>query len=127
MDIPPGEHMKPPFRARLAVLARGWPTRAAAFEASARVGTPALSFRSAWAVLSAAGIYGAIGREVAARGGAAWDRRVTTAARRRSGSSRVPGEARRRRALYPPVPRDPSLWTRPRGEDGANQMRSPSA
>jgi phytoene synthase len=46
MDIPPGQHMKPPFRPRLAVLARRMADRAAAFEASARVGTPKLSFRS---------------------------------------------------------------------------------
>ena len=78
MDVPPGQHMKPPFRSRLAVLARRLADKAAAFEASARVGAAALSFRSAWAVLSAAEIYGAIGRRVAERGEHAWDHRVTT-------------------------------------------------
>jgi 15-cis-phytoene synthase len=38
---------------------------AAAYEASARLGASALSFRSAWAVLAAAGIYGGIARIVA--------------------------------------------------------------
>jgi len=115
MDIPPGEHMKPPFRPRLAVLAGRLATRAAAFEASARRGTPALPLRSAWAVLAAAGIYGAIGREVAARGEHAWDTRVST-----SGAAKIAmiaqafREALRRRTLYPPAPRDPALWTRPR-------------
>ena len=43
MDFPPGQHMKPPFRSRLAVLSKRMADRAAAFEASAREGTPALS------------------------------------------------------------------------------------
>ncbi|HEY0270447.1 MAG TPA: phytoene/squalene synthase family protein, partial [Sphingomonas sp.] len=63
MDIPPGEHMKPPYRKRLAVLARRLADRAEHYEASARTGAGALSFRSAWAVLAAAGIYGDIARE----------------------------------------------------------------
>jgi phytoene synthase len=52
--------------------------RAEAHEASARFGARALSFRSAWAVLAAAGIYGDIAREVKRRGDAAWDQRVMT-------------------------------------------------
>jgi phytoene synthase len=114
-EIPPGEQMQPPFRARLAVLAARLADRAARFEASARRGTPALPFRSAWAVLAAAGIYGAIGRAVAAAGEHAWDRRVTTATGRKIAIiARAYGQASRRRALYPPSPRDPALWTRPR-------------
>lgn len=79
VDIPPGEHMKPPFRPRLAMLARRLADRAERYEQSARVGAKALPFRSAWAVLAAAGIYGDIAREVARRGTAAWDHRVSTA------------------------------------------------
>lgn len=116
MDIPPGEHMKPPFRPRLAVLGQRLAARAADFEASARVGTTALSFRSAWAVLAAADIYGAIARAVAARGEHAWDRRVSTGAAAKLGFiARAAGNAARRRTLYPPRPRDAALWTRPRG------------
>jgi phytoene synthase len=116
MDIPPGEHMKLPFRPRLAVLAGRLAARAAEFEASARVGTTALSFRSAWAVLAAADIYGAIARAVAARGEHAWDRRVSTGAAAKLGFiARAAGNAARRRTLYPPRPRDADLWTRPRG------------
>ena len=116
MDIPPGEHMKPHFRPRLAVLAGRLAARAAAFEASARIGTTALSFRSAWAVLAAADIYGAIARAVAARGEHAWDKRVSTGAVAKLGFiARAAGNAARRRTLYPPRPRDPDLWTRPRG------------
>ena len=116
MDIPPGEHMKPHFRPRLAVLAGRLAARAAAFEASARVGTAALSFRSAWAVLAAADIYGAIARAVAARGEHAWDKRVSTGAAAKLGFiARAAGDAMRRRTLYPPQPRDPDLWARPKG------------
>ncbi len=116
MDIPPGEHMKPQFRPRLAVLAGRLAARAADFEASARVGTSALTFRSAWAVLAAADIYGAIARTVAARGEHAWDKRVSTGAAAKLGFiARAAGDAMRRRTLYPPRLRDPDLWTRPRG------------
>ncbi len=115
MDIPPGQHMKPPFRARVAVLVRRLTDRAALHEASARGGTPALSRRSAWAVLAAADIYGAIGREVAARGEHAWDHRVTTSAfDKLRFMVRARGLALGRKRIYADVPRDPVLWTRPR-------------
>jgi len=115
MDFPPGQHMKPPFRSRLAVLSKRMADRAAAFEASARQGTPALSFRSAWAVLAAAGIYGAIGRTVAARGEHAWDHRVTTSAMQKLGFIVTAArEAAARKTLYPRTARDSRLWTRPR-------------
>jgi len=114
MDIPPGQHMKPPFRKRLAVLARRLADRAALYEESARYGAPALPFRSAWAVLSAAAIYGAIGRAVAARGEQAWDHRVTTSrADKLRFILRALGEARGRTGMTI-VPRPDTLWTRPR-------------
>ncbi|HVI98252.1 MAG TPA: phytoene/squalene synthase family protein [Sphingomonas sp.] len=78
MDIPPGEHMKPWFRERLVVLVRRLGDRAAELEAHARPGVRALALRPAWGVLTAAGIYGEIGRKVMARGEHAWDHRVTT-------------------------------------------------
>lgn len=116
MDIPPGQHMKPPFRTRLTVLARRLVDRAAAFEASARIGTRRLGLRSAWAVLAAAGIYGAIGREVAARGDHAWDHRAGTSAAAKLGwIARALGQAVQRNRLYPVAPRDADLWRRPRG------------
>ncbi len=101
-------------RGKLAVLAARLAGLAARFEASARRGTPALAFRSAWAVLAAAAIYGAIGREVARRGPRAWDDRVTTGKAAKLGFiARAAGAAGARRMLYPPRPRDPALWTRP--------------
>ena len=115
MDMPPGQHMKPPFRPRLAVLARRLASHAAAFEASARIGTPALPFRSAWAVLSAAAIYGGIARKVAAGGDHAWDHRVTTSTPEKLAMiARAFGQARRRGSLYPHMPRE-LPWSRPRG------------
>ncbi len=114
VDMPPGQHMKPPFRPRLAVLARRLATRAQLHEDSAAIGTKALSFRSAWAVLAAAGIYGDIARAVAARGERAWDHRVTTSKAAKLGwIARAAVQAARRQSL-PDTPRDHRLWTRPR-------------
>lgn len=99
---------------KLATLAARLCARAKDYEASARRGTPALGFRSAWAVLAAAGIYGDIAREVAARGAAAWDRRVSTSAGAKLGwILRAFGQAGPRDRLYPPAPRPINLWTRP--------------
>ncbi len=75
-DIPPGEQMRPFYRSRLADIGWWLADMAADFEASGRIGARKLPFRARWAVLAAAGIYGDIAREVAARGQAAWDRRV---------------------------------------------------
>jgi phytoene synthase len=96
-------------------LARRLAALAARYEASARRGTPALSFRSAWAVLAAAGIYGDIARIVGRRGGAAWQRRVVTSRAAKLGwLLRAGAQSARRASRYPPAPRDPALWTRPR-------------
>lgn len=112
MDMPPGQHMKPPYRPRLAVLARRLADRAATFENSARGGTPLLPFRSAWAVLAAAGIYGDIARAVAARGERAWDSRVVTSKAAKLGwVARAFGQALKR-TRYRGVP-EQGLWVRP--------------
>lgn len=75
-DIPPGEHMKPPYRDRLAIMAARLADGAERHEASARTGAARLPFRARWAVLAAAGIYGDIARKVRIRGNRAWDRRA---------------------------------------------------
>lgn len=77
-DIPPGEHMKSPYRPAMAKIAQRLAVMAASYEASARIGARRLPFRSRWAVLAAVGIYGDIAREVADRGAHAWDHRVVT-------------------------------------------------
>ncbi|USI74360.1 phytoene/squalene synthase family protein [Sphingomonas morindae] len=103
----------PTSRPALAMLARRLAERAGRYEASARVGAAALPFRSAWAVLAAAGIYGDIARAVAARGEAALTRRVTTSRTAKLGwVARAWLQARRRHAVAP-RPRT-GLWTRPR-------------
>lgn len=61
-----------PLVRRLVVLA-------GRYEASALDGVARLPFRCRWAVLSARGIYGGIGRKVAALGASAWERRVVVA------------------------------------------------
>ena len=131
MDIPPGQHLQPRFRPRLAILA-GRLTRSAADHAeSARGGTPALGFRSAWAVLAAAGIYGDIAKKVAERGEHAWDRRAATSGFEKIGwIARAWWQALRRRNFHPATPRDPALWTRPRqagpGPAGDSPRAGPS-
>lgn len=87
----------------------------ARYEASARLGTPALGRRAAWAVLAAAGIYGGIARKVEAAGEAALDRRATTSGAEKLGwLVRSGWQSANRHRLYPPAPRDPMLWRRPR-------------
>lgn len=115
MDIPPGQHMKPPFRSRLVVIAKWLAEMAADYAASARRGTPALRFRSAWAVLAAAGIYGDIAREVTARGEHAWDHRAHTSNVQKLGwIARAFVQTALRDRLYRPAPRPAALWIRPR-------------
>ena len=76
--VAPGELLDPASRPALARILQRLADRAAVHEASARIGAGALSFRSAWAVLAAAGIYGGIVRKAARRGEAALDARVVT-------------------------------------------------
>lgn len=77
-DIPPGEQMKPHYRHALLRLVRRLCGMQRAYEASARVGAGRLTFRQRWAVFAAAGIHGAIAREVALAGEHAWDHRIVT-------------------------------------------------
>jgi phytoene synthase len=75
-DIEPGQHTKPHHRKELAAMAARLVALVEKHEAAARVGAERLPFRSRWAVLSAARIYGAIGRKVAKRGTEAWNSRT---------------------------------------------------
>ncbi|HKY81152.1 MAG TPA: phytoene/squalene synthase family protein [Sphingobium sp.] len=115
MDIPPGEHMKPWARPKLAILARRLADMAARYEDSARHGTGALPPRAAWAVLAAAGIYGDIAREVARRGEQAWDHRVTTLrADKLRWVLRAGWQTLGRGRRWPAAEQRPTiLWTRP--------------
>ncbi|MEO0589611.1 MAG: phytoene/squalene synthase family protein [Pseudomonadota bacterium] len=75
-DIEPGQHTKPHHREELAEMAARLVALVEKHEAAARVGAARLPFRSRWAVLSAARIYGAIGRKVRTRGVEAWNSRT---------------------------------------------------
>ncbi|TRD11847.1 phytoene/squalene synthase family protein [Erythrobacter insulae] len=75
-DIEPGQHTKPHHRKELADMAKRLVELVEKHEAAARVGAARLPFRSRWAVLSAARIYGAIGRKVRKRGTEAWNSRT---------------------------------------------------
>lgn len=107
--------MSPEHRGRLAAIGARLAGLAGRYEASARHGTPALTFRSAWAVLAAAGIYGDIAREVARRGASAWDGRVVTSRAAKLGwVAKAAAQAAMRGARWPvDEPRDPNLWRRP--------------
>ncbi|MFA7594785.1 MAG: phytoene/squalene synthase family protein [Novosphingobium sp.] len=76
--IPAGQHMQPAFRPALVPLAARLAGLAREHERAARIGAARLRFRQRWAVLSAAGIYGAIARKVGAAGADAWNTRQAT-------------------------------------------------
>lgn len=116
IDVPPGEVLRPVYRERLGMLGLRLAQRAGAYEESARYGTPALSFRSAWAVLSAAGIYGDIAREVGRRGAHAWDRRVVVTRKAKLGwVAKAAWQAAQRNKVWRGDAARAGLWTRPRG------------
>jgi phytoene synthase len=97
---------------KVAVLARRMAARAVRHEDSARVGAARLPWRSAWAVLAAADIYGGIARKVAAAGPQAWERRQTTSKGEKLAAIAKAFVAARWRKPAD-APRDPVLWTRP--------------
>jgi len=77
-DMPPGMRLRPEYREELVELVGRLLDLADRHEAAARFGANGLGFRQRWAVLSAARIYGAIGRKVRAAGPHAWDHRIGT-------------------------------------------------
>lgn len=78
LGIDPDDLVRPESVAQVTALTGRLAQLAAGYEASGRIGAAALPFRSRWAVLAAAGIYGGIAREVVRRGPEAWNSRVTT-------------------------------------------------
>jgi 15-cis-phytoene synthase len=115
MDIPPSLHLHPGYRPRLTVMAKWLAEFVEMYEASAQIGAARLPFRSRWAVLAAAGIYGGIARQVRAAGGHAWDHRVSTSKRTKAAEvAKALWEAIRPRATTREAQRRLDLWTRPR-------------
>ena len=117
--VDPAEVAEPRHRERVARVAQRLVEAAEPYYSSARLGIAALPMRSAWAVATARGVYREIGLQVKARGGAAWDQRISTGKRRklqhlltgglmaaisRTGVSQAP----------PPMALRERLWTRPR-------------
>jgi phytoene synthase len=76
--IDPDRIMDPAHRDALVVLVNRLCDLAGGYEASARVGASSLPFRSRWAVLAAAGIYGDIARAIKQSAGASLDQRIYT-------------------------------------------------
>lgn len=115
-DIEPGQLMKPHHRQEVVTLVNRLLDMADRHEAAARYGARRLRFRQRWAVLAAANIYGAIGREVRTRGAAAWDRRVHT--------TRLEKLHHIRRALFEALrkPEEPAEW--PHHTRGALMIRA---
>lgn len=85
MDIPPGEHMRPVYRARVAVLVKRLAAMAEELGASGRAGLAGLPFRLRWAGHVAAGLALDLIRAVQRRGAHAWDHpvRISAAGRAR--------------------------------------------
>lgn len=109
MRIDPQNIMNPNRRDALITLVDRLCDLAAQYEASARVGAAALPFRSRWAVLAAAGIYGDIARKIKASGGRSLDERVYTSKAAKAGwIARAFGQA----VLGSPFTDRGKLWTR---------------
>jgi len=105
-----GEHALPENRFRLASLMPRLIELMEKHEAAAKLGARKLRFRQRWAVLSAARIYGAIGRKVLNRGQLAWDTRTRVSAPEKMWHMVAAFfEAVHNR---PPPPAEPITWSR---------------
>ena len=111
MRIDPGNVMNPDRRDALIPLIERLCDLAADYEASAKVGARALPFRSRWAVLSAAGIYGDMARKVKASAGQSLEERVYTS---KAAKLRWVSKAFFQALFKPEYAKRKSLWTRPR-------------
>lgn len=113
-SVPTEAMMAPVWRPALTTMARRLSVMAGRYEASARHGTPALSWRSAWAVLAAAGIYGDIARTVGMRAEQALEQRVTTSKTAKIGwLVRAAWQANGRKRRWPREAARTGLWSRP--------------
>ncbi|MBX7532995.1 phytoene/squalene synthase family protein [Qipengyuania sp. 1XM1-15A] len=110
VGLAPGEHAKPENRFILASLMPRMIALMEKHEAAARLGAKRLRFRHRWAVLSAANIYGAIGRKVLTRGQLAWDSRTRVSGPEKAWHMTT--------ALFqaiwnrPAGPQEPIIWSR---------------
>lgn len=109
--IDPDHIMDPARRDALIMLINRLCDLAGEYEISARVGASSLPFRSRWAVLAAAGIYGDIAREIKKSDGASLDQRIYTSKGKKLGwIVKAFGQA----LIKSVRPDRQGLWTRPR-------------
>jgi 15-cis-phytoene synthase len=115
VDLAPTSFAFPPHRRQLARLVARLVFAAEDYEASAGWGTAALPWRSAWAVLAAARIYGDIGRKVRDLGAPGLDSRVVTsrAEKLRAVAATLPAALLRKSRRPLPGPAREQLWTMP--------------
>ncbi len=111
MRIDPDDILNPTRREALVQLIARLCDLAEQYEASARVGAAQLPFRSRWAVLAAAGIYGDIARKVRQSDGGSLDNRVVTSkATKAAWVAKAFGQA-----IFKSTGTDRrKLWTRPK-------------
>lgn len=83
--IDPGHIMDPADRDKLVLLVNRLCDLAGDYEASARAGAASLPFRSRWAVLAAAGIYGDIARAIKESSGGSLEQRIYTSKSKKLG------------------------------------------
>lgn len=110
--IPTGEIAEAKHRPALARIARRLGDLADLYRLSSKVGAARLPFRSRWAVLSAARIYGAVAERAVELGERAWDQRISIS--RREKFSLVLKALGDSLVTPQPVSRE-GLWTRPSG------------
>ncbi len=111
MRFNPENIMDPSRRDALVILINRLCDLAADYEKSARVGAASLPFRSRWAVLAAAGIYGDIARKVKASDGGSLEDRVFTSKFAKAGwIAKAFGQS----LFRPRYIERKTLWTRPR-------------
>jgi phytoene synthase len=115
VQLEPRSFAFPPHRRQLHRLVTRLVNAAEEYEESARYGTPALSWRAAWAVLAAARIYGNIGRKVRDAGPEALDMRMSTSKPEKLASvAAALGDTLARKSRWPaPGPARTGLWTMP--------------
>jgi len=102
--------LNPSHRPRLVDVAERLATLAEAYRRSSKVGAARLPFRSRWAVLSAAGIYGEVATRAVALGPRAWDRRISIS---KAEKFALVIEAFGEALLPAPKVSREGLWTRP--------------
>lgn len=113
LNIEPQHLTDPTHRPALAVLAKRLVDMAEPYYVSAHAGLPALPWRSAWAVATAAAVYRQIGVQVVAAGPHAWDARVSTSKVQKLGAAMAGlwQTLTRRWRRWPDRPT--GLWQRP--------------